>query len=43
MKKKVQDKGEDEKMPLILRKEKSIMQKLKQEQVLDKFKLTKKI
>lgn len=33
MKKKAQDKGEDEKMPLILRKEKGIIQKLKQEQV----------
>jgi hypothetical protein len=33
MKKKAQDKGEDEKMPLILRKEKGVMQKLKQEQV----------
>ncbi|CAF0778521.1 unnamed protein product [Brachionus calyciflorus] len=32
MKKKAQDKGEDEKMPLILRKEKGIIQKLKQEQ-----------
>lgn len=34
MKKKAQDKGEDEKMPLILRKEKGIIQKLKQEQVI---------
>ena len=33
MKKKVQDKGEDEKMPSILKKEKGIMQKLKEEQV----------
>ncbi len=32
MKKKVQDKGEDEKMPSILKKEKGIMQKLKEEQ-----------
>ena len=32
MKKKAQDKGEDEKMPSILNKEKGIMQKLKEEQ-----------
>jgi hypothetical protein len=32
MKKKAQDKGEDEKMPSILKKEKGIMQKLKEEQ-----------
>jgi hypothetical protein len=32
LKKKVQDKGEDEKMPSILSKEKGIMQKLKEEQ-----------
>jgi hypothetical protein len=33
MRKKALDKGEDEKMPLILKKEKGIMQKLKEEQV----------
>ena len=33
MKKKAQDKGEDEKMPSILKKEKGIIQKLKEEQV----------
>ena len=32
MKIKVQDKGEDEKMPSLLRKQKGIMQKLKEEQ-----------
>ena len=34
MKKKVRAKGEDEKMPLILKKEKGIMDRLKQEQVI---------
>jgi hypothetical protein len=33
MRKKALDKGEDEKMPLILKKERGIMQKLKEEQV----------